>query len=163
MRDMKEAMYKAMYRRVLTVKDIMANLDYRSDELNLDNIVDYVTANACDFYNTYDESVDEDGNLDSDLDVIEMKINNEGKAVIISKRETGEVYEDDFDITKDEWQVFLPKTKLCMEILRAYYGDIEDFTEETWENIRYYGISKSCANMLNKFEKQGKINIIAKH
>ena len=73
MRDMKEPMYKAMYRRVLTVKDIMANLDYRSDELNLDNIVDYVTANACDFYNTYDESVDEDGNLDSDLDVIEAK------------------------------------------------------------------------------------------
>ena len=153
--NLKEEMYKAMYNRVLVVKDIMANLDYRSEELRLDNIVDYVVVNACDFYNTCDEEIDEDGCLDSNLDIFEIKNNNEGKTVIISGRPTGEVYENDLEEVVDEWQVFLPKTKLCMNILKLYYGDIdiEKFIDSL-EEESYYGISKSCAKLLNKIQKQ---------
>ena len=157
MKDIRKAYFKAAYERVREVKDIMANLDNRSDELNLDNIIDYVVANSCDFYNTYDDSED------SQLEIVEIK-NENGKQIIISKdMETGKVFKEDLEESKYKWQIFLPKTKLCTEIIRAYYGDIKDFSEQTWEDIKYYGISVSCANILNKFEKEKKINIIKNH
>ena len=153
MKDMKEAYFEGAYNRVKEVKKLIDNVEYES--INPQNIVDYIVLNCCSYYSSYSE--------DAYID----EITTEGNVVVISPDDDSKNIErfnsDDYWNELDFWRICLPKTKFCMEIIRAYYGDIKDFSKETWEDIKYYGISKSCATMLNKFEKQGKIDIIAKH
>lgn len=137
MNDMKKALEVAMYERVKVVKDILAG--YKDGELNLKNIVDYIVVNA----STVESYIDED------LEIKEVRQDD----MVVTQDGTKEFYREDY-------RYYLPRTKFCMEIIKNYYSLMDNFSEDIWTDIQYYGISKSCATMLNKFEKEGRINII---
>lgn len=141
MNDMKKAMEIGIYRRVLEVKDILDTWSNKEGEINPSNIIDYVVLNSCNMYTTYD------------IEERSVKEIRPDGSCMLSDGEVRKFYREDY-------QICLPKTKFCMEILKCYFGLIEDFSEDIWEDIQYYGISKSCATMLNEFENSGRISIL---
>lgn len=120
-----------IYKRVLEVKDILDTWSNKEGEINPATIVDYVVLNACTV-----EDYKED-----------MKVEHiaQDGTVVLEDGTKKAFYREDY-------QYWLPRTKFVMEILKCYFGLAEDFTEDIWTDIQYYGISKSCATILNWFE-----------
>ena len=157
MKDMKEKMFEAMYRRVKEVKDILGG--EKEGDVNPHNIVDYVVLNSC------KSSTFRYGYKREKYEILGFMPEGDLGVVYIARRDDdlGELKPMEFDFHVEDFNFGLPRTKFCMEVLRCIYGDMEDFSEDIWEDIRLYGISKSCANMLNRFEEEGIIDIIDKH
>lgn len=126
MKDMKKAMELGLYKRVVEVKDILAG--YSHKDINLNNIVDYVVLNACtiEYY------------TNEDIQILEITQNG----IVRTSDGSEKFYIDDF-------QYYLPSTKFCMQILKCYFRITSDFSKDVWEDIKYYGLSKSCATMLD--------------
>lgn len=164
MKDMKEAMFEAMYRRVIEVKELLEVADCdkeyaleikKANSINLHNIVDYVVVNSCRDIYSYDYGWE-------GYRILKISQEGENGIVYLGHKRDGiaELRPIEVEFKLENFSFLLPKTRFCMDILRMVYGDMETFSEETWEEVRWYGITRACRNMLQKFEDEGVIGRI---
>lgn len=161
MKDVKEAMFEGMYKRVVKIKEILevAECDdelamkiKEKDTIDLHNIVDYVVINSCRDIYSYEHGWE---------GYRVLKISPEGEKGVVylghKRDDMAELRPKEVEFKIEDYSFLLPTTKFCMEVLRMIYDEAETFSEETWEDIRWRGISRSCRNMLQKFEDEGVI------